>query len=174
MKRPSNSTGAIEGGCEPVGFLSFDSVAGAVAAGLVDAGVLPVSNAIVGDVTSSLAALAAFPQNEIIGEIVVEVDLVLMAVRGVSLSDIRCVSSHPVALAQCGAWLAAHPRIVVVPAYDSAGAAAILAEHRQPHSGVIAGARAAELYGFEILDSAVADRVDNATRFVVIKRRPTT
>lgn len=154
-----------------VGLFAFRSVASAVARGAVDAGVLPVANTIVGEITSSLTALAAFPENEIIGETVVAVDLALMAVRGVQLSDIRFVSSHPLALAQCGRWLAMHPRIAFVPVYDSAGAAAILAEHRNRHSGVIAEARVADLYKFCVLESAVADRADSETRFVVIRRR---
>jgi prephenate dehydratase len=158
------------GRAAPVPQLAFAGVVDAVARGDVHAGVLPVENSIVGDIAPSVAALAACPELKIVAQTVVAIDLVLMAVPGVPLLQIQWVSAHPVALAQCAAWLGRHARITSVPAYDSAGAASMLAEHRDRRAGVIAGRRVAALYGLRVLVDQVADREDNATRFVVIAR----
>jgi prephenate dehydratase len=150
---------------------AFAGVADAVACGAVEAGVLPVENRIVGKIASSVAVLDAHPELAIVGETLVRVDLALMAVRGVQLDDVVRVSAHPVALAQCRAWLDRHARIVPIRAYDSAGAAAILAEHRDAKGAAIAGRRVAALHRLRVLVDDVADRSDNATRFVIIERR---
>jgi prephenate dehydratase len=149
---------------------SFEEVVDAVAKGRADAGVLPVENAIVGPVPQSLRALKACPAVHVVGETVVSVDLALMAIPGVAIEDVRHVSSHPVALAQCTQWFASRPHIATVSVYDTAGAACMLAEHRDTRGGAIAGVAAAARYGLHVLDDRVANRTDNTTRFVVIAR----
>jgi prephenate dehydratase len=54
--------------------------------------------------------------------------------------------------------------------YDTAGAAKEVAEGRDPTVGAIAGRRAAERYGLQVLAEDLQDRSDNQTRFLVIRR----
>jgi prephenate dehydratase len=81
------------------------------------------------------------------------------------------VLSHPIALRQCGLWLAAHPKVRVVEAPDTAGAARMVAVRRDRHAGAIAAGWAAQVYGLTILEEGLEDRPDNATRFVLFRRR---
>jgi prephenate dehydratase len=157
---------------EPVSQRTFDDVARAVALANVDRGVLPVHNAIVGAIESSLAAIAAHPDLVIVDETTVIIRPMLLALPGVSLRDITRVASHPAALGQCRAFLSLHSGIATEEAWDTAGAARDLVASGDRTLAVIAGPAAAERYGLTVLVERVADRVDNLTRFVALARQP--
>src|SRR3546814_10715753 len=55
---------------------------------------------------------------------------------------------------------------------DTAGAAAYVAEKRDPTIAAISPPIAAELYGLEIVENNVEDSPDNMTRFVILAREP--
>jgi prephenate dehydratase len=156
---------------DPVPYREFPDVTRAVTAGEVDAGVLPIENTTIGPITAARAALAESGLH-VIGELLVPIDPMLLACPGVTLANVRTVSSHAAALAQCTAYLARHPQWAIVPVYDTAGAARDLAAAPDPTRAVIASAAAAQRYALAILQAHVADRADNATRFVVIQRAP--
>ena len=154
---------------EPVPCREFVDVTHAVATGVVDAGVLPVENIIIGAIDAARAALDR-PDIVITGETSVSIQLLLLARPGTTLSDVREVASHPAALGQCAMLLAAYPDWRIVVAYDTAGAARDLQRAPDRHRAVIASAAAATHYGLCALLSNVADRADNMTRFVTIRR----
>ncbi len=77
--------------------------------------------------------------------------------------------SHPQALGQCRHWLRA--RGIKPVAYpDTAGAAAVVAEHRDPATAALAPPGAAAIYGLELLATDIADADHNTTRFVTLAR----
>ena len=86
----------------------------------------------------------------------------------------REILSHPVALRQCGEWLWAHRLATVVEAPDTAGAARMVAIRRDPRVAAIAAPWAAAHYGLTVLAEGLEDRPDNATRFVLVRRRTPT
>jgi prephenate dehydratase len=147
---------------------TFEEVARAVAHADVDRGVLPVHNAIVGAIESSLAAIAAHPEVGIVDETTVIIRPMLLALPGVTLGEITRVASHPAALGQCRRFLKDMP---TEESWDTAGAAKELAESEDRTLAVIAGPSAAERYGLTVLVEHVADRVDNLTRFVALARQ---
>jgi len=149
----------------------FPDVVRAVVDGAADAGVLPVWNAVVGRIASSVAALRETRALAVVGETEVAVRLQLLALPGVPASVLCRVASHPVALGQCGRYLARHPGLAPVLAHDTAGAARAVAESGDPRSAAIAGPAAAERYGLVVLADRIADRSDNRTRFVAVVRR---
>jgi prephenate dehydratase len=157
----------------PVPCREFTDVVNAVETGAVDAGVLPIYNTTIGDITAARAALdPALNQGAlaITDDAMVPIHPYLLACEGTRLQDIREVSSHPAALAQCAEFLAHHPEWSLRPAYDTAGAARDLATSRNPTLAVLASSAAAHRYALTILQTDVADRLDNATQFVTIRR----
>jgi len=133
--------------------------------------VLPVENTIIGPITAARAALAgARAAITITGETTVPIHPLLLACPGVTLADVRRVSSHPAALGQCAAFLERHPEWRIIVAYDTAGAARDLAASPDMTHAVIASAAAAQRYALHTLQTHVADREDNATSFVTIRR----
>jgi prephenate dehydratase len=81
------------------------------------------------------------------------------------------VASHPIALAQCRSFLRAHPWLGVYETWDTAAAAREVAEAGDPRRAAIAGPAAAARYGLMVLAAGIADRSDNATRFVSVVPR---
>ncbi|HEV2214655.1 MAG TPA: prephenate dehydratase domain-containing protein, partial [Terracidiphilus sp.] len=96
----------------------------------------------------------------------------LIALPGVARESIQRVFSHPVALAQCKRYLAAHAHMEPFAFYDTAGSVKQLVELRDPHAAAIASQSAAQFYGAEILDAFIEDNPQNYTRFFLVRRAP--
>ncbi len=77
------------------------------------------------------------------------------------------VHSHPVALMQTRHYLERHPRLRVVEADDTAGAAKMIAEGEHHDWAAICHADAARLYGLKVLENGIEDNKHNFTRFLV-------
>lgn len=152
----------------PVSRTTFHEVFEAVAAGDADTGVVPIENSLNGSVFENYDLLLEHNLH-IVGEVTVPVHHALLAPPGTSLDDVTHVYSHPQALAQCMRYLRDHslePR----NAYNTAGAAQDVATNRDPGAAAIASARAAKLYGLDVLATDIQSRSDNTTRFFVIAR----
>ncbi len=151
---------------------SFQSVITEVEHGRADFGILPVWNTIVGDIAPGRIAVQLGCSSTlglvIVGDAHVIVRHQLLALPGSTLDTLDTVSSHPVALAQCGRFLAAHPHIIANPVYDTAGAARDLAMSRAHTSAAIAGPAAAKLYGLVALRADIQDVSENITRFLIV------
>lgn len=157
----------------PLPVATFDAVASQVAAGAACAGVLPVENRIAGPVEEARRTLDVAVRAgglAVIGEVRVPVALGLLVLPGAPMAGLRVVRSHPVALAQCGAFLRAHPGLLAEPWWDTAGAARDVAAQGDPAVGALASRLAAERWGLAVLASGVQDAVDNWTRFAVVAR----
>ncbi|HSG02430.1 MAG TPA: prephenate dehydratase [Marinobacterium sp.] len=129
---------------------------------------IPLENSTAGRV-EEIYRLMPKTQLHIIAEHFEPVNHCLLALPGTQLSDLRRVSSHPQALAQCDTNLRALG-LEPVAALDTAGAAADLAKSGDPQMGAIASSLAAELYGLEILRHNFRDVEGNTTRFLILAR----
>ncbi len=148
---------------------TFGDVIATVTTGKADLGVLPVYNSIAGVVSEGEAASESAGVT-LVERIVLPVRHCLLAQMGATVESIVRARSHPVALAQCRKFFAAHADITAVEWYDTAGAARDLAASPEPGTAAIASARAAEQYGLAVLMENVQDTDDNETHFVVIRR----
>ena len=158
-------------GEELVAFPSVPDVLDAVAAGDVDCGVVPIENSIEGVVNFTQDALAFDYDLLITREMVLDIELCLLAPSGHSLDDVKVVLSIPVATAQCHRYLREHvPTAEIRPAASTAEAARLVAESAGPGTVAIAPRVAAERYGLEVLATDIADHPGNQTRFVVVAR----
>ena len=150
----------------PTPMPTFSAVCAAVEAGTTDAGVLPLENSLAGTVGDALDALAD-GSLRVVGEVLLPIRHQLCVVPGTSLGDIRRVSSHWQALAQCDRFLAGRGWDVI-PAADTAGAARELAASGDRTAAAIASRRAAERYGLEVAAADIQDADHNLTRFAVL------
>ena len=159
-------------------FPTITEVLESVGRGEVDLGFVPMENAIDGTVRDTLDALILDFDLLIQREVVLDIHLHLMATPGTRLSDVRRVTSIPVALAQCRRYLAEHlPEAESVAANSTADAARRIGEHAEPGTAAVAPRLAADLYGLSVLVEDVEDFPGNQTRFVAVARsgipRPT-
>ncbi len=73
-------------------------------------------------------------------------------------------------MAQCEAFIV-REHLEPIPAYDTAGAAKQIQQEARKDQAAIAGRRAAELYGLEIMAERIQTVQENITRFFLITRR---
>lgn len=146
---------------------SLEDVLRAVVTGRAAAAVVPVENSLAGAVPGAMDVIATSDVRAT-AEVVLPIRHALIGVPGSILAEVRRVHSHPVALAQCRRLFATYPHLIPVPAFDTAGAVAQLVERGDRTSAAIAGRRASALYGGHVLLADVADRPDNATRFLLV------
>lgn len=144
--------------------LAFD----AVLSGAAEAAVLPIENSLAGSVLEHYDLLLERPVR-IEREMLLRIEHNLIALPGAKLDSLERVLSHPVALAQCRRFLAEHPGIRSTPAYDTAGSVKQIMASRDERAAAIAPARAASVYGAEILARNLEDNPQNYTRFLVVR-----
>ncbi len=147
---------------------TFDAAFRAIPEGAADALLVPVENSLAGSVVRVYDLLLESDLT-IVAETILPIEMQLIACPGSSLADIRVVSSHPMALAQCERFFAAHPQLKRAPAEDTAGSVReVLARGDKTHAA-IAGRRAADHYHGIILAESIQDNAENFTRFVLLK-----
>jgi len=148
---------------------SFAEVYAAVGGSAAEIGVLPIENTLAGIVadTCDLIADGSLP---IVAETIIHIPHCLAGVPGATTADVATIHSHPVALAQCRAFL--NGRYEQRAASTTADAARLVAGLGDPSCAAIASPAAAKRYGLEVLEHDISDHPDNLTRFVAIAREP--
>jgi prephenate dehydratase len=136
-----------------------------------DAAVIPIENSLAGSVLEHFDLLLNHDV-KVVRESLLRIRHNLIAVAGASMDTIDRVFSHPVALAQCRRFLAAHPTMKATSFYDTAGSVKQLVGLRDKHAAAIASDAAARFYGGEILVSGSEDNPENYTRFFLVRRSP--
>jgi len=148
---------------------TFDAAFRAIDEGAADALLAPVENSLAGSVVR-VYDLLLDSRLGIVAETILPIEMQLIALPGTSLSDIRSVASHPMALAQCERFFNAHPQWKRVPAEDTAGSVREMLARGDNSCAAIAGRRAAEHYKGVILAECIQDNAENFTRFVLLVR----
>ena len=146
---------------------TFDATFHAIADRAADALLVPVENSLAGSVLRVFDLLLESDLT-IAAETILPIEHHLIGRPGATLAGIRSVASHPMALAQCERFFAAHPELKRVPAEDTAGSVREMFERQDNTRAAIAGRRAAAHYGGVILASDVQDHAENFTRFVLL------
>jgi prephenate dehydratase len=146
---------------------TFDATFAAIAERAADAILAPVENSLAGSVVRVFDLLVE-SRLAIVAETILPIEMHLIAVPGTSLAEIRSVASHPMALAQCERFFAAHPQWKRIPAEDTAGSVREALTRGDKSCAAIAGRRAAEHYKGVILAESIQDNPENFTRFVLL------
>src|SRR5476649_2224836 len=153
---------------EPVPCPTFEDCFSALNAGEVDLGMIPIENSVAGRV-ADIHHLMPTAKLHIIAEWFLGIRNQLMAPKGASLSTIKSVQSHVMALGQCRNIIR-DLELKAVIAADTAGSAREVAEANDPSRAAIASRLAAEIYGLDILKENVEDDANSTTRFVALSR----
>ena len=150
----------------PLPCLSFEDALEAVQSGAAARAVIPIENSLHGRV-ADIHFLLPESGLHITGEHFVRVRHCLLSTGG--REAVRDAASHPQALGQVRGRLKAWG-IRPVPTFDTAGAAAAVAEAGDERVAAVASALAAELYGLTVHAEGIEDADHNTTRFVVLAR----
>jgi len=106
---------------------------------------------------------------KVTGEVYLSISQNLLVNRGVKLSDIKEVHSHPMALLQCLDYLEKN-NWKLVESEDTALSAKHLQQHRSKHVAAVASKLAAELFNLDIIGPDIQTQKNNYTRFLVLER----
>jgi prephenate dehydratase len=140
--------------------------------GSAHAAMVPIENSVEGGVTATLDAIAGGQELRIIREVLVPISFVLVARHGMALPDIRRVSTHGHAWAQCRLWVDSNvPGVEYVPASSTAAAAMGLLDGDSPYDAAIcAPIVAREQPALNVLAENIGDNPDAVTRFILVSR----
>ncbi|MFH1382535.1 MAG: prephenate dehydratase [Chloroflexota bacterium] len=147
---------------------SLDDVFKVVEEGETQFAVVPIENSLEGSISRTYDLLLD-SSLLVCGETGLRVSHCLIANPGTKIELIKRVYSHPQALGQCQAFLR-HLGRELVPTYDTAGSVKMIKEKGITDGAAIASARAAEIYGMEILAREIEDNPHNFTRFFVLAK----
>jgi prephenate dehydratase len=151
------------------GKLISEEVMESVARGESLYGFLPVENSIVGNVSHNTELMFDHEVN-LVAEHYFPIKHCLLGLPGSSLKDIKTVSSHPIALAQCRRFLAQHG-ITLRPEDDTAESARRVSTTNDPTHGAVASELCASLYNLEVLARHISHVEHNVTRFFLFNSR---
>jgi prephenate dehydratase len=151
--------------------VDMEGVLAAVSTGRVELGIFPVVNSSGGLVTMAFEAMGKYSFTWV-GQLALNVNQCLLVCPETPLTDIKQVVSHPQGLAQCRDYLQKNlPSAKSIAWIDTAKAARDLAEGKlDKSSAVIASARAARIYGLELLAKNIQDSLANITTFIIVKK----
>jgi len=155
-------------GMAPLPCATFEDAFAAVREGRARYAMIPIDNSVAGRV-ADVHHLMPYAGLHIIAEHFERISHHLLAVPGATLAGITSVKSHVHALGQCRNLIRELGLKVIVGA-DTAGAAAEIAERKDPTIAAIASELAAEAYGLISLKANIEDAAHNTTRFVVLAR----
>jgi prephenate dehydratase len=147
---------------------TFDATFRAISDAHADALLVPVENSLAGSVVRVYDLLLE-SELTITAETILPIEMNLIACPGASLSEIRAVSSHPMALAQCERFFCRHPSIKRLPAEDTAGSVREMLARGDKTHAAIAGKYAADRYRGQIIAERIQDDTENFTRFVLLQ-----
>ena len=152
----------------PVPCPTFEDCFSALERGEVDLGMIPIENSVAGRV-ADIHHLMPDSGLHIVAEWFLPIRNQLMAPKGASLSTIKTVQSHVMALGQCRNMIR-ELKLKPVVAADTAGSAREVAESGNKTRAAIASRLAAEIYGLDIVKENVEDESHSTTRFIVLSR----
>ncbi|MET4135100.1 prephenate dehydratase [Pseudarthrobacter sp. PvP090] len=140
--------------------------------GSADAAMVPIENSVEGGVTATLDAIATGQELRILREALVPISFVLVARPGTRIEDIRRISTHGHAWAQCRLWAENNiPNAEYIPGSSTAAAAMGLLEGETHYDAAIcAPIVATEQPGLAVLAEDIGDNPGAVTRFVLVGR----
>ncbi|HEX8348429.1 MAG TPA: prephenate dehydratase [Hymenobacter sp.] len=135
----------------------------------VDCGLMAIENSIAGSILPNYNLLQQ-ANLRVTGEVYLQIRQHLLMLPGQTLSDIREVHSHPMALLQCREFLRQHLDWRLVETEDTALSAKRIREQQLVGTAAVAGNLAATLFDMDIVVEDIHSEKQNYTRFLVVER----
>ena len=153
---------------ECLGFSGFAEAYRAVEDGQADCVVLPLENSYAGEVGTVMDLI--FSGSLFINQVMdLPIRHALLGLPGCGMDQIRTVCSHPQALRQCAEYIRVHGWRTV-ECENTAVAARMIRDRKDPSAAAIASAETAGLFDLTVLENGINDAANNTTRFAVLSR----
>ncbi len=152
-------------------FSTFEGVFRALDQGLCRYGVLPLENSTAGSVNRIYDLMMQYDFS-IVRSTRIKVDHCLLTLPGVSIKDIKEVTSHEQALTQCENFLRGLGKDVkITAAENTAQAAKHVQESGRKDLAALSSRSCAQLYGLKVVQASVQDSGANFTRFICLSKQ---
>ncbi|MBP3871436.1 MAG: chorismate mutase [Faecalicoccus sp.] len=162
------AAGRIFPGANRISHRDFRAAYDAVLNGECDVAVLPIENSYAGEVGQTIDFL--FSGTLFINGIYeLEIHQNLLAHPDASIEDIKKVTSHPQALAQCHDYIKTHG-FDTEESSNTAVAAKVVASSNDKTLAAIASRETAKIYGLKVLEANINTSGENTTRFAVLSK----
>jgi prephenate dehydratase len=149
---------------------TFDLTLMAVKDKAADLAIMAIENARSGSILYNYSLIRESGM-KILGEINLRIRQNLMALPGETISSIKEIRSHPIALSQCMTFLNRLHGVTMIECDDTAGSAKYISENKLNNVAAIASSKAAEIYGLDIIAPGIETYKKNYTRFLVLGNR---
>ncbi|TAG09353.1 MAG: chorismate mutase [Sphingobacteriia bacterium] len=136
-----------------------------------DGAIMAIENSIAGSILPNYNLLQQ-SKLTVIGEVYLSISQNLLVNKGVQLTDIKEVHSHPMAILQCLDFLEQH-KFKLIETEDTALSAKLVQQHKSKYIAAIASKLAAELFNLDIIAPDIQTQKKNITRFLVLQRTNT-
>lgn len=134
-----------------------------------DYAVMAIENTLGGSMLPNYSLLQEY-HFKIIGEVFLHIQMNLMALPGTPIAGLEAIYSHPMAIRQCAEFLSQMPQTKIVQKNDTADSARQIATEKITNAAAIAGQRAAQMYGLQILEHGIETNKKNYTRFLILAK----
>ena len=151
-------------------FKNFEGIFHAIEQGMCEYGILPIENSTAGSV-KKVYDLMIKHNFSIVRTFRLKIEHNLLVNPGTSLSDIKEIYSHEMAIGQCAEFLNHFKGVKVIPVENTAIAAKMVAESGRSDVAALSSRSCADLYGLSILIPSVQDKDNNRTRFICISKK---
>jgi len=149
---------------------TFEGALAAVKSGEADLAMIPIENSVAGRV-ADVHHLLPDSGLHIVGERFEPIHHQLLGLQGATLTGLKSVHSHIMALGQCRNKIR-ELNLVAHPEADTAGSARLVLEAGDKTMAAIAPHLAAEIYGLSVLARDIEDAAHNTTRFLILSASP--
>lgn len=149
--------------------LSFHNLCEALKRDEADYAVMAIENSIAGSILPNYFLLQQY-HFTILGEVYLPIHMHLLALPGVSLSSIKIIESHPMAIRQCADYLQRFPNIEIRESEDTAWSAKKIAEYKLKDTAAIANEQAGKKFGLSIIEKRIETHKKNFTRFLILSK----
>ena len=154
--------------------LSFHALCESLKKEESDFAVMAIENSIAGSILPNYFLLQEY-HFSIIGEVYLPIHMHLLVLPGVTLNDVKCIESHPMAIRQCNDFLFRLRNVEIRESDDTAVSARKVKENKLTNTAAIANEHAAKKFGLQILEKRIETNKKNFTRFLILaKGRQTT
>ena len=149
--------------------LSFHDLCESLKKEEADYAVMAIENSIAGSILPNYFLLQQY-HFSIIGEVYLPIHMHLLTFPGVSLSSIKVIESHPMAIRQCSDYLQRMSNIEIRESEDTAWSAKKISQNKLEDTAAIANEQAAKKFGLVILEKRIETHKKNYTRFLILSK----
>ena len=150
-----------------ISYDTFEKVMMSVKNGETQYGVLPIENTSTGAIAGIHTLLLKY-DNYIVDETDLPIEHALLGIKGTKVEDIRRVYSHQQGLLQCKKFLDEHDYIECFEYPSTSASAKKVKDDNTVETAAISSARAAKVYGLEVLVPKINFNDHNTTRFMIV------